>query len=1097
MAILDQQIGEAALGGGVSEQASTAPTKPERILVASAGSVFNQFIRQASKVPTRATRTADDEQLAVPTGIEERGTRAGEYTERQREIAPDVLSEEGQKRFEDAGGSATTATELPPEGFDPTDLEMSEGAPTPTRGEVQAEQIVETGQKATRDFSTGAVPEGQAIDLLQYSRERELVIDTDKGIDFNFNNIEDDQDIQVVINATSEMLADPIDAAKRGIIPNADTLQNAAEKLADDMKFSREVLKKKSGTALNAEEMTAVRILLTKSAKNLAVLAQKITDGDNSTATLLEFRKKMALHNAIQLKAKGFQTEIARALQAFRIPVGPSVDVEELSRQTIGAYGGTELNAKMAKAYLVALRKGGTKEANDFVAKGALAKGKDIIHHIYINGLLSWPTTAVKNALGTPTWAAYNEVADLISAVGMSPVRAGQRLMGRTPDPEGLYFDDLRARWFGYRRAFIDAFLVAGETFKTGQQSSLVGGKLDLQPEQIRPLSAEALGITDKFAGPVMDILARIISAPGDVLGSTDDAFKTIFTRGALYEEAHRQARRSQYMGKSREEALDDGMMVLLDPRAVSEQTADFAKYNTLTSDITGTLGTITRSVQQHFLGRFILPFATVPTNSIRVIAEGHPIAALLSKEVQANLLGKNGPKIQQRAMSRMALGTGLMMTVGGYAQEGRITGAMPKDAEARKALPPNWQPYSFVMRGEGFPVGEDGNPLPVYDDRGIPNGPLVYVSYQGLEPVSAFLGIAADTVSRMNRYDDPENRQNILTASVMATFNYYTQVPFLEGLAGVFKGIEYDDFSQIYKGPAQNFVGPVPLPFVSVLRNVSGQLDPTIKRVTPDISYYSEEDVRAIYEEEVAFAEANNISPGSKDYPIQRYELIGAVKTSNDSVFDTFQKEFQEMWLGQLQNMPWVEEAEGDYYRLLDPFGKPYERARTPFGVNPVEATWNMIMPFRINRGTELTDVQKKLMELKMPLTQMPETIEGFRLPKNVAADVAVLAKQGMEFPGKGKIEIRVPYGRDSSGVPLTFEKYLDRMMKGGYFKFSRPEQQKKQIKAMERKFYYAAFMKYLGVTENEELRAVWKERDKAGQLLDRFREMAEGYSE
>ena len=131
------------------------------------------------------------------------------------------------------------------------------------------------------------------------------------------------------------------------------------------------------------------------------------------------------------------------------------------------------------------------------------------------------------------------------------------------------------------------------------------------------------------------------------------------------------------------------------------------------------------------------------------------------------------------------------------------------------------------------------------------------------------------------------------------------------------------------------------------------------------------------------------------------------------------------------------------------------------------------------------------------MPLTQMPDTIDGFRLPKNVAADVAVLAKQGMEFPGKGKIEIRVPYGRDSSGVPLTFEKYLDRMMKGGYFKYSRPEQQKKQIKAMERKFYYAAFMKYLGVTENEELRAVWKEREKAGQLLDRFREMAEGFSE
>jgi hypothetical protein len=1066
-------------------------------MVAGAGSVFNQFIKQASKVPTQATRTADEQKLAVPTGIEERGVKAGEYTERQKELAPEVLSEEGVKRFEDAGGSATSATELPPEGFDPTDLEMPDGMPTPTTGQVQAEQIIETGQKATRDFDTGAVPEGQAIDLLQYARERELVIDTDKGIDFNFNNIEDDQDIQVVLNATSEILADPIDAAKRGIIPNERTLENAAAKLADDMKFSREVLKKKTGETLNAEEMTALRIMLTKSAKNLGVLAQKIADGDNSTATLLEFRKKMALHNAIQLKAKGFQTEIARALQAFRIPVGPSVDVEELSRQTIDAYGGTELNSKMAKAYLAALRKGGTKEANDFVAKGALAKGKDIVHHIYINGLLSWPTTAVKNFLGTPAWAVYNEVADLVGVSVAAPYRAGQKLLGKTPDPEALQFDDLRARWFGYRRAFIDAFLVGAETFKTGQQSSLVGGKLDLQPEQIRPLSAEALGITDKFAGSVMDVLARLISAPGDILGSTDDVFKTIFTRGALYEEAYRQARRSQYMGKSDQEALDDGMMVLLDPRSVSENTADFAKYNTLTSDITGTMGTVTRSIQQHFLGRFVLPFATVPTNSIRVLFEGHPLAAMFSTNVRDNLMGKNGAKAQNRAMGRLSLGTGLMMTVGGYAQEGRITGAMPSDAEARKALPPNWQPYSFVLRGEGFPVGEDGNPLPVYDEDGFPNGPLVYVSYQGLEPVSAFIGIAANTVDRMNSYHDPEARQNILIASMGATFEYFTQVPFLEGMAGIFKGIEYDDFSQIYKGPAQNFTGPIPTPFVSVFRNVAGQIDPTIKRVTPSVTYYTEEDINELYSQQVAEAQANGITAGDKRFPRKQWELVGVVKESSDSTFDVFATEFREMWLGQMQNFAWVQEAEGDYYRLLDPFGKPYERARTPFGVNPVEAAWNMIMPFRINRGEALTEEQKKLLELKMPLTQMPETIDGFRLPKNVAADVAVLAKQGMEFPGRGKITIKVPYGRDGSGVPITFEKYLSRMMKGGFFKFSRPEEQKKQIKAMERKFYYAAFLKYLAVTENEELRAVWKQRDKAGQMLDRFRDMAEGYSE
>ena len=70
--------------------------------------------------------------------------------------------------------------------------------------------------------------------------------------------------------------------------------------------------------------------------------------------------------------------------------------------------------------------------------------------------------------------------------------------------------------------------------------------------------------------------------------------------------------------------------------------------------------------------------------------------------------------------------------------------------------LPPGWQPYSLVFRAEDFPTDDDGDPLPMYNEKtGLPNGKLLYVSYQGLEPVSAFLGIAASTAQYQTMFYD------------------------------------------------------------------------------------------------------------------------------------------------------------------------------------------------------------------------------------------------------------------------------------------------------------------------------------------------------
>lgn len=1062
MAILDEQLGQAALEGGVTGQASTTPGKPERMLVA--GGPLSTFIKQASKVPSRTvTRGTDAEDLAVPTPTEEREVAPGDYAKRQEALKPKVLSEEGQQRFDEAGGSAKVATELPPEGLTPEDIGMPPEATMPTRAEVRAEQVVETGQKGLSGYSTGAVPEGEAVDLLQMYKERGVVIETDNGIDFNFDYMEDNEDIQAVLNAVSEILADPTDAIKRGVIKNEETLKNAGDKLADDLGFSRSVLKKKVGETLNAEEMTALRILLQRSAKQLAEMAEKITAGGaDDAASLVAFRRKMATHSALQMKAKGFQTEIARALQAFKIPVGPNVDVGFANAEIVESYGGHKLNRKMAEAYLDALRKGGQKQANKFVAKGWTAKTANVLHEVYINGLLSWPTTTLKNMLGTPLFTVYNEIADVGAAGIGATVRAGQRALGKSPDPEGIYLDDIMARWYGYSRSFKDAFLVGIETFKRGEQVSVTGGKLDFDPETLKAIDSKTLNVSG-WRGQAIDYIGKVIRIPGDVLGGTDDFWKAMLSRGALYEESMRQMRISRSSGKTEEESLDDAMMVLIDPRSRTKEVSDFAKYNTLTADIDNAVGQLTRSIQRNFLGRFLVPFGKVPTNSIRILSENHPVAVMFSPDTQRRLLGKEGAKLQQRAMARLSVGTGTLATFMQYAEEGRVTGAMPTDKQLRARLPKGWQPFSFVFRGEGWPEDDNGNELPMYDQNGIPNGPLVYISYQGLEPVSAFIGIAADTSQKMNMYTDPEDRQNLLTASLAATADYFKEAPFLTGIGDVYKSMEYGDYSFMLKSPLSNFTGPIPTPYSSVFRNLGKLDDPSVKKVSPAVDYWTMDDLKNWHAQQ---KEDGNI-PENAPFP---YNMVGSIKGGGESAGEFWQRQYNDIWALQTMNNPWFQEKERQYSRLLDPFGKPFMR-NVPFSMNPVEATYNAISPFKIKRGETPTDLQREMMRLNMPLSNQPEAIDGFKIPKWMGTEVADLAKNG-KILVKGN----------------TFEGALTQLttLSVGY-SMVRDEEKAQKVRKIEREFYEAAFKQIVARPENRDILKAYMQRDMAQEILNR----------
>jgi hypothetical protein len=1064
MATPGQQAAQALQSGGVRRMADSQPYTDERIQ--QAGFALNKILQKSaqSAAPGRSTdKLADGVAGRVPEPVTEGVMPEGTTVkETQAKLAEDTLSEEGLQRFQDAGGNAGQAISTP------TQREIDEAgefAIDPQPETPANVQVTETAEKARRGFSTGLADEGDADDLITMITQPGMVDDA-VGIDFNFEKFEGGEDINRVINATSEIIANPIEAEKRGVRTNDETLAAADQLLADEIGLTKKVLRKQSGQMFNAEEMTAIRILLQRSASRLETMAKQIQAGEGSPQLLIDFRRQMSIHAGIQMKAKGAQTEIGRALQAFKIPAGTTVPDEALTA-LLNESGGGELAKKMAKGYLQALDEGGQAGANKYVFGSWGQKIEGVWMEVYINGLLSYFPTHIKNALATPLFMGYNALADLGAAGWGTAIRMGGRVFGKEPSPDGVYFEDVFARIAGYNQAFRDAWVVAAKTFREETPADQLN---KVESANLRAIDSENLGIAGA-SGKAVDQLGKIIRLPGAGLMAADDFWRVISSRGELYEQAVRTARRSRAAGRTEAEALDDAMMVILDPKFVNEQMDAASRYVTLTDDLgDGLLGGGSNKIRSNFLGKLLMPFAKAPTNSMRRTGESHPLivaASMLNPNstIRNNLLGNNGARAQQRALGRLTLGAATLYQFHSLAIEGRITGSMPADQQLRQMLPPGWQPYSIVFRGEGWPVDEDGDPLPIYNDKGLPNGNLTYVSYQGLEPVSALLGIAASTARYQTFFVDPEDRLNLFTAGTMATVDYFRDLPMLQGVGDVFAALQYNDPTIITDGFLGGTVGVLPVPFSSVVRNVD-RLDNTEKRtVEQQYEYYSVEDVQALYE---AAKDSDN------PYPSVPYSLVGTPKRVSDIPgAQFFYDSVSYGWNVQLMNTPYVNEQIDNFAYQYDMLGNQKERG-VPFSVNPSLAIWNSVTPFKMSFGEEVEPFHAELIRLGAPLTEYRESFQGVKLDKINRGTLSRIAKNEVILPlvftSNGKTT--------STGGQYAFRDYLKVLTIQPAYLAADDDVKVRMIQNAEERFYKAALPRLLAMDGNEELARIFNER-------------------
>ena len=975
------------------------------------------------------------------------------YRDTQKSSATGTLSDEGLDKFEAQGQQAT---DLSPSGQRMAEAldAADEEALTP---DEELQTIVTASQRGVTadnqgfnltEDSSGLATESQADEVLEAATIAEGYLRSMKdGAPFNWDKIRTTDDVKGLIQAVSDSLPEAETAATRGVVSNVDTVEAATGQLADALGMKRKLLKKQRGEGfINAEEAVAARMLLADSAKALAKLAADVQAGVGGDRTMLLFRRQLAIHNGIQLQIKGAQAEAGRLLQSFNIPVtdGMTPDAAALMNiDTLRASGGAK-TLRMAASGLLEAAENGEAAFNKAAQRGIMSKFRQGMEHLYINGLLSGPKTQFKNLAGNMLFMAMQVPEEFIAGAYGSLERTAMRAAGKEIDyTQQAYMSDVTARMTGYFVSFNDALAAAAQAIKTGQPGDAVN-KAEINAYR------SAGGTGNTVFGNAMSYLYTGTSLPTRLLLGGDDLFKVLSQNGELHAIANRQKKAALAAGMSPAEAEQERLMVLLSPRQYTTELDVKGRYDTLMSDL-GDFGKGMSSIQNTWFGRYVIPFATAPTNDILRTLERTPIGLAHPDLYRGN--GKN----RQAQVGRLAFSGMFCAQLAMYAGMGHITGATPRDKIKREKLPPNWQPYSFVFRGEGFP--ED---TPLFDRYGNPNGPLDYVSYSGMGPMASVIGIVAGATQKMALARTAKERADWPGAAVYAVRKYFGDLPMLQGAADVITALDRGDSDYITSGPlgSMNLAPPVPVPspFSALTRTVERIGDNTITTVGAPFDVYTVDDVRRL-------TESGEMAPGvDGNFDWAR---VGQAKGIEG---DVFHRNVHEMYLRMVATSMGHDEQNAEI-PIYDTLGRPVTDGPT-FEQNPMLRMWNGFSPIVLSSSEEQEPFVKELVRLDWPLPQPPDNYKGVELTQMQKSNFIWLAKGNRDqlppnLEGTNLVPVRV---RGKAGSQ-TFQASLASLINSREYRKSTDKEKRNLIGQLNDDFMAAAWSRLTAIPGNERL--------------------------
>jgi len=992
------------------------------------------------------------------------------------------LSESGYEKFKaqdyksvdtDAPGLNTDAQQAL------SDIEAEQLADQEIVKDAKASVLGETQNYKT---DTGAMSFNKIEELTANMKRDAESLDLDGNGDFNFENIEAPDDVKLAIAAVTETFDKK--QFTRGTKSHEETIKEASEMLADEIGLSKRLLNRKSGELLNAAEMTAARTLLTISGKKLVKMMEQIASGNATEYQLLQYRRQNSIHAALVLQVKGAITEAARATNSFNIKVGGDMDparAMELARLNMQ---GESLDAtvEMAKAQLKMHKKHGLKGLNKMAEKGWYVTTKRAVHELFLSSILSAMSSNMRNMFGNASYMVYQLPSELLAGLYSDFMRMANPKSIRSLAEDQKYTADAFIRAGGWINANKDAW----KAFKYAWTNEMPAATHKLDVESMAAIKAGSGTLTGSGTtiGEGLNWAGRITRVPLTFLMGMDEYFKTIIQNGELAVQAHQKFQHTlRTSGGNTELAKDAAAMVFLDPLSKAEPIAARALKDTLTEELHNVIKVPARLIQNNIFGRFLMPFTTSPTNGFKQVLINTPFLQNLNPTLDKDLLGMNGFAAQQNAIGRVSFSYGTAGIIMKGASDGRITGGWPVDKDEKEQLPQGWLPYSFVLKGEGFPQG-----MPLYDEFGVPNGPLTYVSYAGIEPVGGIIATIADTwISGSENFDlwqDPkESLTHLGLSAAISTARYYKELPFLQGMADIVDFIESvgeDDFEgvseldRVVRSGAENF----PFIFSALQRSIGRTIDPAkydISGSMPELWTREELETKHYNEDGTHFY----IKGTFDNQPDLSY--IGTPKklgSTFDGAFEFARYVRDYSTKNTVQPMGLVD-REGKSSPRYDTLGFHIDADNMSFRSNPIRAMLTAITGVRMKKGEEPTEIHKELLYLAQvnkkdgwPLTN-PKDKDGLKLTKGVISDWMALAKSQEHG-------IKIAFGNEKKTFRETLESLLNpnSWIGDAYANASSDEEKWAWFQSVDKAFKEAAWEVLLDSPGYENLRKVWNDK-------------------
>lgn len=516
------------------------------------------------------------------------------------------------------------------------------------------------------------------------------------------------------------------------------------------------------------------------------------------------------------------------------------------------------------------------------------SKAMDVTMEVWMNSLLSGPTTQVVNLLGNSLTLAIRTIEQSVGSLLTGNPQLARATLKYAFDME----------------SFMDVIRISAQTFKSGE-SRLVQGSKAFEDRQVarRAIAKDGEGTLAKS----INMLGTVINVPSRALAFGDEFFKQMnyrsyvktnlaydamkkgaksgeevaeyvtknfdnfITKGAraynekgIYMDAVEAAQaQGLKFGKEQEEFIAQYLKdnPFDETRGgLADAAKGYAEETTFTNDLEneGVIGTLSNTLNtlKNKGGawrtlNFVIPFLRTPTNILKFSIDRTPLGTVgmvATKAKRAELtkqLMSEDPMVRAQIRGKLAVSTAATGAILYYmnTNKGMITGGGPPNRDELESLRMSgWRPYSIK-------VGD------------------TYYSYQRADPIATVLGLFADIIEGQ-QYHDVEDiiSQDMVALSILSLTQNVTNKSYVKGL---------DTLLQLVRDPVGNFK-----PFAG---NIVGGFAPTFFTQIQNMA-----DERELKETRTIFDYWLKKMPVAQSTLPSRRNFLGEVITNQNSPYMT-----------------------------------------------------------------------------------------------------------------------------------------------------------------------------------------------------------------